>query len=82
MARKGMAEQANERHEQARDLTEQALEQYAKGNSEAADRLVEQAKRIDPFGGRGSGAGTRGRRGPARRELSAPLTREKRRPAP
>lgn len=35
------------KHEKARDLTEQALEEYAKGNPKEADRLVEKAKRID-----------------------------------
>lgn len=38
---------ADAKHERARDLTEQALELYAKGNAKAADQLVEQAKRID-----------------------------------
>ena len=37
----------DEKHEQARGLTEQALEQYAKGNAKEADKLVEQAKKID-----------------------------------
>ena len=38
---------ANEKHEQARALTEQALEQYAKGRAKEADKLVEQATKVD-----------------------------------
>lgn len=36
-----------EKHDRARGLTEQALEQYAKGNAKEADKLVERAKKID-----------------------------------
>jgi hypothetical protein len=35
------------KHEQARALTEQALEQYARGHTREADDLVDQAKQID-----------------------------------
>jgi uncharacterized protein Yka (UPF0111/DUF47 family) len=38
---------SGEKHDQARGLTEQALEEYAKGNPQEADKLVEQAKKID-----------------------------------
>ena len=38
---------SSEKHDRSRGLTEQALEQYAKGNPKEADKLVEQAKKID-----------------------------------
>ena len=44
---RGKAATSSEKHDQARGLTEQALEQYAKGNAKEADKLVEQAKKID-----------------------------------
>jgi hypothetical protein len=36
-----------DRHEQARDLAEQALEEYAKGDKKKGDQLAEQAAKID-----------------------------------
>lgn len=47
MAQNRKAANAEDKHEKARDLTEQALEQYSKGNPQEADKLVEEAKRID-----------------------------------
>ena len=36
-----------ERHERARQLAEQALEEYAKGDKKRGDELAEEAARID-----------------------------------
>ncbi len=38
---------ADEKHEKAIELTEQALEQLAEGNDKAADKLIDQAKKLD-----------------------------------
>ena len=38
---------ADEKHEKALDLTEQALEKLTKGDDKAADQLLEQAKKLD-----------------------------------
>ena len=46
-----MAEQKSDtqadRHQQARDLAEQALEEYAKGDKKKGDELAEKAAQID-----------------------------------
>ncbi len=47
MARTRRTEEASEKHELARGLTEEALELYSRGDQAAADRLVERAARID-----------------------------------
>jgi hypothetical protein len=39
---------ATDKHDQALDLTEQALEKLVQGDGEAADRLIEHAKKLDP----------------------------------
>ncbi|MBV8575989.1 MAG: hypothetical protein JOZ58_13265 [Acetobacteraceae bacterium] len=41
------AEPASDRHERARELAEQALEEYAKGDKKKGDQLAEEAARID-----------------------------------
>ena len=41
-------EGADEQHETARQLTEDALGAYAKGDDKKGDKLVEQAKKADP----------------------------------
>ena len=41
-----MAEQ--DKHEKALDLTEQALEAIDKGDDGAADKLIAEAKKLDP----------------------------------
>ena len=38
---------ANDRHEKAIDLTEQALGKLTEGDEAAADKLIDQAKRLD-----------------------------------
>ncbi len=38
------------KHEQARTLTEQALDKLVEGDEQAAGELVEKAKRLDPSG--------------------------------
>lgn len=38
----------SDKHEQARDLAEEALEALDKGNEGRADQLIEKAKKIDP----------------------------------
>jgi phage shock protein A len=43
-----MSEASNDKHEKALDLTEQALEALDKGDESKADRLIEQAKKLDP----------------------------------
>ena len=40
------------KHEQARALTEQALDKLVEGDEQAADALVDKAKRLDPSGAR------------------------------
>lgn len=43
-----MAKQGtDERHEKARDLAEDALGELAKGREDKADRLIEEAKKLD-----------------------------------
>ena len=37
-----------DKHEKALDLTEQALEAIDRGDDAKADKLVEQAKKLDP----------------------------------
>ena len=39
--------QEQDPHEKARDLAEQALDEYAKGDDAKGDKLAEQAVRID-----------------------------------
>lgn len=39
---------SDDKHEKARDLTEQALEALDKGKDAEADKLIEQAKKLDP----------------------------------
>jgi uncharacterized protein HemY len=39
---------SDNKHEKAIDLTEQALEKLTEGDEKAADKLIEQAKRLDP----------------------------------
>jgi len=43
-----MAQKTDAGHEQARDLTEQALGELAGGKQEAARKHIRQAQRIDP----------------------------------
>ncbi len=38
---------ADDKHEKALDLTEQALEKLADGDDKAADKLIDQAKKLD-----------------------------------
>ena len=38
---------ADDKHEKALDLTEEALEKLADGDDKMADKLIEQAKRLD-----------------------------------
>ncbi len=38
---------ADDKHEKALDLTEQALEKISDGDGAAADKLIEQAKKLD-----------------------------------
>ncbi len=38
----------DKKHEQALDLTEQALEAMDKGDERQADRLIDKAKKLDP----------------------------------
>ena len=39
---------ADDKHEKALDLTEQALEKLTDGDEAAADRLIKEAKKLDP----------------------------------
>ena len=39
---------ADDKHEKAVDLTEQALEKLTEGDEKAADRLIAEAKKLDP----------------------------------
>lgn len=39
---------SDDKHEKARDLTEQALEALDEGDEAQADELIEQAKKLDP----------------------------------
>ena len=41
------AEKTEEQYDKARDLAEAALEQYAKGKTDAGDELAEKAVKID-----------------------------------
>ncbi len=41
------AEKTDDHYDQARDLAEAALEQYAKGKTDAGDELAEKAVKID-----------------------------------
>ena len=43
-----MSEATDDKHEQALDLTEQALEALDKGDEGQADKLIEEAKKLDP----------------------------------
>ncbi len=43
-----MSESTKDKHEQALDLTEQALEALDKGDEGQADQLIEKAKKLDP----------------------------------
>lgn len=43
-----MTEDTKDKHEQALDLTEQALEALDKGDEGRADKLIEEAKKLDP----------------------------------
>lgn len=43
-----MSEATENKHEQALDLTEQALEALDKGDEGRADKLIEEAKKLDP----------------------------------
>ena len=38
----------SDKHDKALDLTEQALEKLDKGDEKAADKLIEEAKSLDP----------------------------------
>ncbi len=38
----------SDKHEKAADLTEAALEKLEQGDEKAADKLIEQAKELDP----------------------------------
>ncbi len=38
----------SDKHEKAIDLTEQALEKLTDGDGKAADKLIDQAKKLDP----------------------------------
>ena len=39
---------SDEKHEKALDLTEQALEMLVAGDQKAADKLIDQARKLDP----------------------------------
>ena len=39
---------ADDKHNEALDLTEEALEKLAAGDEKAADKLIEQANKLDP----------------------------------
>ena len=39
---------ADDKHEKALDLTEQALEKLTDGDEAAADKLIKEAKKLDP----------------------------------
>ncbi len=43
-----MGDTGKAKHEQALDLTEQALEALEQGDERQADRLIEKAKKLDP----------------------------------
>ena len=38
---------ADDKHEQALNLTEQALDKLVKGDEKAADKLIEEARKLD-----------------------------------
>ena len=38
---------SDDKHEQAVDLTEQALEKLSQGDGKSADKLIDQAKKLD-----------------------------------
>lgn len=38
---------SDDKHEQAVDLTEQALEKLSEGDGKTADKLIDQAKKLD-----------------------------------
>ena len=39
---------SDDKHEKALDLTEQALEKLTEGDEKAADKLIAEAKKLDP----------------------------------
>ena len=39
---------SDDKHEKALDLTEQALEKLTEGDDKAADKLLNEAKKLDP----------------------------------
>ena len=41
---------ATDKHEEARNLTEKALDQLELGNESQAETLIEKAKKLDPSG--------------------------------
>lgn len=43
-----MSDTSKDKHEQALDLTEQALDAMDKGDDKQADKLIEKAKKLDP----------------------------------
>lgn len=43
-----MSEDTKDKHEQALDLTEEALEALDKGDEGEADKLIAEAKKLDP----------------------------------
>lgn len=43
-----MSDTPDDKHEKALDLTEQALEALDKGDEKEADKLIDQAKKLDP----------------------------------
>lgn len=43
-----MSDKPGDKHERALDLTEQALEALEEGDEKQADKLIEQAKKLDP----------------------------------
>ncbi len=43
-----MSDTPKDKHEKALDLTEQALEALDKGKEGQADKLIEEAKKLDP----------------------------------
>ncbi len=47
MARQGTDGGGDDRHEKARELAEDALGELAKGREDKADKLIEQAKKLD-----------------------------------
>jgi hypothetical protein len=47
MARQGNTDDDNGKHEKARELAEDALGALAEGREDKADRLIEEAKKLD-----------------------------------